>query len=446
MPAAGGRLLAPWPLLCLLFAAGATLLFLYDALRHADETQSELRLIPYLRYDQRLDFNYFYGAAQMVLHGDAGLLYPDCSPGDYPACAEAIYWPGDAIYSRPGVDEYTLAKAIVRGSYFGPPAIAFLQAPLALLSFRAAFWLFSVLSLGALAGFLYLAWRFARGAPELPFFLLGALAFVPVRETLIMGHLALFYTLATAGGFLLLRSGRPALAGLSLAFLALKPQWALLPGLYLIVRGERRAWAAMAAAAGLVFFLPFLAAGLDTLAVYLDFVRDVAAFNLVEAPHMFSWNGFLFKLTAEPVDEAVYYTLLAVTVLPLLAVWRCGDYDLGVAATVLAMLLLSNHSVWYDWALLLAAGLFLLLRSPQTGRGRRVEMWVVLLALYLAAAQSTAALLEPGRHFIDWYRKDVYLLTPVAFAALVWLASLALREGGPSLVRRRRALLPEAGS
>src|SRR3989304_4624196 len=188
------RLLArPWQLLCLLLGAVAILLFFYKGLHYADETQSELRLIPYLRYDERLDFNYFYGAADMVLHGDADLLYPDCSPGDYPQCSEPIHWPGDPLYSRPGVDEYTKAQAIVRGRYFALPAPS------------------------------------------------------------------------------------------------------------LLVRGARRAFAVMAVASALIFFVPFLATGLDVLPRYLDFVRDVADFNLEEAPHMFSWNGFLFKLGAEPV-------------------------------------------------------------------------------------------------------------------------------------------------
>src|SRR3990172_10165421 len=215
------RLLArPWQLPCLLLGAAAALLFLYDGLRYADETQSELRLIPYLRYDERLDFNYFYGAADMVLHGDAGRLYPDCSPGDYPQCSEPIHWPGDPLYSRPGVDDYTKAKAIVRGSYFGPPAIAFLPAPLALLSFRKAYWLFSLLSLGALGAFVSITWRAGRGVVEMPVVLVGVLAFKPVYETLIMGHLAIFYALALLAGLVLLRAGRPGAAGLCLPFLA----------------------------------------------------------------------------------------------------------------------------------------------------------------------------------------------------------------------------------
>jgi hypothetical protein len=417
-----------WTAICILFGLAAALLFLVNLVRYSNDTQHELRLIPDLAYDQRLDFNYFYGAAEMARHGDADNLYPDCRPGHYPKCSQIIYYPGNPIFRDPTIDEYSKATAIVRGSYFAPPAGAYLQAPLTYLSFKAAYWSWSLLSLGALGGFVLLAWRAGSGIVELPFLILGVVAFKPVHEVLIMGHFALFFALALTGGFLLLRGGKPDLAGLAFSVLALKPQWAVLPAIYLLVIGERRAFAVMAIASGAVFLVPFLIAGPETLPKYLRFLKDVYDYNLIEAPHMLSWNGFLFKLNAAPVDKPVYYALTLISVVPLLVVWWKGDFYLGVAATVTAMLLLSNHSVWYDWAILIVAALFLVLRAPSMSRTQRVEMWVVLLALYIAAGQSIHELLMPGRHFIDWYRTAFYSMTPVTLVALVWMASLAWRD------------------
>jgi hypothetical protein len=150
---------------------------------------------------------------------------------------------------------------------------------------------------------------------------------------------------------------------------------------------------------------------------------------------MFSWNGFLFKLRGGPLHggtpppEWQTYVLIAITAVPLLLIYRSRDFLLGAAGTVLAMLLLSIHSVWYDWALLSAAALFLTMRTPGMSRAHRLELWAVMLALYLACAQSTSALLTPARHNIDWHRQTIYLATPVAFAALLWLAALPYREG-----------------
>ena len=110
----------------------------------------------------------------------------------------------------------------------------------------------------------------------------------------------------------------------------------------------------------------------------------------------------------------------------MLIVWWSRDFFLSAAATVVAMLLVSTHSVWYDWALLVVAALMLVLR-PMRGT-KRVEMWVVLMALTIAASQSIGALIDPDRHNIDWPHPEFYWITPVAFFSLVWMASIAARE------------------
>jgi hypothetical protein len=156
---------------------------------------------------------------------------------------------------------------------------------------------------------------------------------------------------------------------------------------------------------------------------------------------MFSWNGLLTKLNdsevqpdgsilfyADAPSRTLVYGLIALSVLPLLVVWWSRDFLMSVAATVLAMLLVSTHSVWYDWSMLAVAALFLVLAFANRSRGRRVEMWVVLLALYLAAGHSIGEVLVPDRHDVDWHRSAFYWITPVALVSLFWMASIALRD------------------
>jgi hypothetical protein len=271
-----------------------------------------------------------------------------------------------------------------------------------------------------------------------------------VHEALIMGHSALFFCLALTAGFLLLRGRREVLAGLCFSLLALKPQWAILPGLFLLFRGEWRTLGTMFVSSCLIFFVPFFIIGLDTFSNYVHFLRWQNDLDLRDAPHMFSWNGFLFKLRGGPLYGHVpppaewTYALVAVTAIPLAVVWWGRNYLLGVAATVLAMLLISTHSVWYDWALLIVAALFLVLYSQGRSRSMRIEMWVILLALHVAAAQSISVLLRPDRFAIDWHSSGFFSLTPVAFAALVWMALLTIYDRDiklqfPSPLRFRRA-------
>jgi hypothetical protein len=458
-----------WPLdliprsaFALIAVALTWLLIVFFGAHYADETQRELRLIPWLPYDQRVDFAYFFAGADMAWHGDAADLYP--------LKGELTFYPFDPIFQEL-TDEYDNARTLARGNYYNPPALAFLQSPLTVFSFKYAFWLFSVLAITVFAAALYLAWRHGRSLPELPLLLFGALAFKPVHEALIMGHMTLFFVLALMAGLFALRARQASLAGLAFSVLALKPQWAVLPALFLLTRREWRALAVMAVVSSFVFFVPFLITGLETFRNYVQFLRSAAEIDLRDAPHMFSWNGFLFKLEGGPFKiettpvcgsfcwaydaaHAVFpgpspgliYALVAVTAVVMLVVWWSRDFYLGAAAMVIAMLLVSTHSVWYDWSLLVVAAVFLVLR-PRTRPGVGWELWIVLLALFLASGQSIDVILTPDRHLPDWHRPGLFLLTPVAFASLLWIVSVAWRDGLLRLpARLSSAPRPSAGS
>jgi alpha-1,2-mannosyltransferase len=429
-----------WTILSWLFVALSVGYIAISGIRLTNDTQETMRLLPYLTYDERVDFAYFYAGASLAYRGDAAELYP--VPG------ELTYYPYDPIFDVT-TDPYARDRLIARGNYYNPPALAFLHAPLASMSFRDAFWVFSALSLGAFVGFVAITWKSARGIPELPLLILGILTFRPVHEALIMGHSALFFCLALTAGFLLLRAKHEVLAGLCFSLLALKPQWAILPGLFLLFRWQWRTLGTMFVASSLIFLIPFFYVGLETLSNYIHFLRWQNDLDLKDAPHMFSWNGFLFKLRGGPLyghtpPDAIWtYALVAVTAIPLAIVWWGKNYLLGVAATVVAMLLISTHSVWYDWALLVIAALFLVLYSRGKSRTMRVEMWIVLLALHISAAHSIGILLRPDRFAIDWHSSGFFSLTPIAFAALVWMALLALYDPDakfevPRFVRRLR--------
>src|SRR5436190_4085575 len=164
-----------WKLVCAAFAILAALVFFNQLRQRVDETQHEQRLIPYLAYDQRTDYNYFYASATMALNGEASDLYP--------ASGENTVQPGDPAFAA-ARDDDERARLLTKGAYYNPPALALLQAPLAALDFKTSYRVFTALSLAALVAFLALAWRAGRRVPGLPLFILGALAFRLVHEVL----------------------------------------------------------------------------------------------------------------------------------------------------------------------------------------------------------------------------------------------------------------------
>jgi hypothetical protein len=421
-----------------LFAIATAVFLLISLLHSGRDTRKEMRVIPTLPYDQRVDFAYFYAAATMVWNGDGDEVYPQ----KY----EYIFYPGDPTFGMTQ-DDYLRARLLARGNYYNPPILAILQSPLASMPFDSAFWLYSAVSAGAFAVFLVLFWRAGRGIPELPMVVLGLVAFRPVHEALIMGHQSLFFVLAMGAGLLALRAKQNILAGLCLSLLAIKPQWAVLPGLFLLVRGEWRAGFAMGAGALALFGLPFLATGKSSFLNYIHFLQDQSGTDLVNAPHMFSWNGFLSKLQPNDpftapipdVNKDVVYALIALTALIVLIIWLGRDIYFGVAATIIGMLLISTHSVWYDWAFLSVAAVFMVLRPAPSYV--RAQVWILLLALFVSAAQSTDAVFAPdGRHgFLHWSEPAFFSVTLVAFGALLWMAGRVIFEGQIRIPWRRPA-------
>jgi len=344
---------------------------------------------------------------------------------------------------------------MARGNYYNPPALTMLEAPLSALDFRQAFWTFSALGCLALLGFVALTWRAGSSLPEMPLLAAGILAFRPVHEAVMMGHPSLIFAFAIGGGFLALRAGKPVLAGLLLSVLAFKPQWTVIPAALLLIRGEWRALATMAVASAVIIFVPFIATGSEAFKDYLRFLKDSATIDIKVAPHMFSWNGFLSKriIYEDPIFGALatpnmklLYGLCGITVALMLVVWRGRDFYLSVAAAVICMLLVSTRSVWYDWAFLVVPAAFLVLRPSRPVV--RVQIWVLLLALFAASAQSVAVLFEPdGRHGdLHWTTPGFFSVTLVAFGTLFWMAGLTIVEGRfslPTFAWRRRMAQPE---
>src|SRR5215217_9691601 len=100
-----------WQHVCALFVVGAMLLFAISLVQRVDETQREQRLIPYLPYDQRTDYNYFHASATMALNGEASDLYP--------TSGEKTVVPGDPAFAVARDDEER-ARLLTKGAYYNP--------------------------------------------------------------------------------------------------------------------------------------------------------------------------------------------------------------------------------------------------------------------------------------------------------------------------------------
>lgn len=184
----------------------------------------------------------FAAALAWVLSGP-GLLKPNGEPitADFGIFYVAGRLGAAAYDWRQVSDAFTAAFGVDSGgvSWNYPPPLLLVMTALAALPYPAAALLWVG---GGLAAFVLVIRRAAPG----PAWLLAALAFPGTTTNLMSGQTGLWVTAALGAGLLLLER-RPALAGLALSALALKPNLAVLLPVALVAGGHWRALAAAAA-------------------------------------------------------------------------------------------------------------------------------------------------------------------------------------------------------
>ncbi|MEX1254158.1 MAG: glycosyltransferase family 87 protein [Dehalococcoidia bacterium] len=297
------------------------------------------------------------------------------------------WWRADELGDFPMF--FDAARHLDANGIYGP-ALALLMHPLTYLGIENAYRAY--LALGALA-MLAVAYLAQRGvdSPEAKLAVaLGVLAVPQIHWALRFGHLTPFLALAALSGLLLLQR-RPALAGVCFAFLALKPQYLAVPGLYLLWTRDGRALASLLACVAVLQVVGFAAVGFDTVGWYLGLVFDWgsdASDNLlpVQQAWQYAWPGFLLSagLDANPL---VVFDLALLSLGAVALVWLRADRAAALAAVAFGMLIVTPYSNFYDWGLI-AVGAALFLRTEMRWP---LAAPIACAALYGALLASQAA-------------------------------------------------------
>lgn len=207
----------------------------------------------------------FYVAGRTVLQGTPGQLYP--SPAD-----TAFFTTAFNTLAHQVLPHMPAASTAI---YMYPPLVALLFAPFSVMPPEWSMLAWQVTSVLAVAAS---AWLVAAltDKKNMSFFWFAFL-FLPVFQTLLIGHLGLVCgLLPLLAGFYLLMRGRHAAAGCVWALLLLKPQF--LPAVLLVSGAlalERR-WqcaAGLIGGASLVSVITVLCLGPDTFAAWLQSFR-----------------------------------------------------------------------------------------------------------------------------------------------------------------------------
>jgi hypothetical protein len=295
-----------------------------------------------------------------------------------------------------------------------PPTFLLAVLPLGWLTFNHALAMYSLLGVLSYAAVLAC---FARGVSPASRPML--LAFPGVAVTLGMGQNALF-TVAVAGGALLLQEFDSVWAGLCVALLVIKPQLGILFPLALIL-GRR--WKSFVAAA--LCSASFIGASTYFLGrdAWLAFASFLPEFNrvVVENGGAQMWTGMpsIFALCrgvglSMSGAYLVHCVFAAFAVAVMIWLWaERGRFELRAASLVLATLAIQPYSMFYDlvWMVLPIA---LLMRDARVAPINRAE-WVVLAGAWLSPA-------------IGFLANHVQVYFPIAPVALIAMLVMVARR------------------
>jgi hypothetical protein len=296
------------------------------------------------------DWTMFWAQAMVVRAGDAPDMY------DFDNAVNTQLQALSQFYTGHGRFQFALPVAY-------PPWFAALFLPFTFTSPPIGFALYSALSFACA---LWLVFRLKQVLPSVP--LLGVVVLVlgayPVALGLFMGQVAVFMAVAVAEMFISFRAGRDFRAGLWLAALLLKPQYAVVFGLLILWKWRLRALLGSAVGTLTLFALGLVVVGFPAFLRISESAGDFADFRSEHAGVllMVNWRAFaLYSLPEVTPTLGVVITLVlsAASVIVLLAFWRgpwdprSPDFSARFAALSLGTIATSYHSHVHGMALVM---------------------------------------------------------------------------------------------
>ncbi len=341
------------------------------------------------QYAVRNDFRLAYGAAVDTLHNGYGHLY------DLAAQKAAVEGLGPGFYWSP---------------FLNPPPLVWLATPLTALPFNIAIVLWSLLILAALA----LTWYLVAPGSTLARAAFGAmwLGLFPIAFGLMVGQPVALVAVGVAACWWLAERDRPALAGLALALIAVKPQLALLVPLCLVVAGHARVFGAWLAVTLFIGLISLALLGHDGVARYRDALALAAGWQITRG---YAVSGLI------GTGPQLYLAQALALAASVAAAWRWRQTGTAVpiAAGIIGSLLFTPYVGFQDFAMLVVAGWLVLRAQPSAAQVAILVVGFALLELAL-----------------------LVLAVPILVAEVLLLATLIVQTPIPASTRPSEHAIP----
>jgi hypothetical protein len=243
-----------------------------------------------------------------------------------------------------------------------PPVLAALLVPLTLIPPPVAFGIWTVLSLGSA---IHLLWRVGQFVPTAGRLRIAVIFFtsLPVLQAVLLGQPVLLLASALAEAYLALRRGADFQGGAWLGLLAIKPQYGLLLGAFLLWKRRWYAVAGAGASVAVVVGASVLVAGPAGVLGYANAVSAMGDFRdpYAAAAEMINWRALI--VNARPsignTSGVVLFVILSGLTVAALA-WaargpwrpRTAVLEWQLAAVIVGTFLVSYHSHMHGLVLL----------------------------------------------------------------------------------------------
>jgi hypothetical protein len=252
------------------------------------------------------------GQEHLFFMSDFGSLYTsfiDMRAGNFSRISDIDL---HAIYQHGLLGGINLSGGIYPLQY--PPVIALVFSPLSFLPFNLAFVIWTVIEVGLLIWLIYLFDRLFSewSRQERLVLIVTLLAFFPLTETILTGQFSLFLSICLVQVFLSMKNNRPIHAGIWMAFLLIKPQMVLIPGLMLL---NKRFWRGAVSAALTYIALLIFTSLLFGLEPWIKYFQLLVNMNINYKGYSFipeieyTLKGILTKILANSQSSTV--TLLS---------------------------------------------------------------------------------------------------------------------------------------
>jgi hypothetical protein len=294
------------------------------------------------------DWGLFYGQATALAAGDVSAMYQVDRLGEYVQRLAA----------------YTTAPAepLLQWPSPYPPVLAGALEPLTRMPPPLAFGLWTCLSLAAA---LHLVWRISQLVPEGGRLRLAVIFFttLAVVQAFALGQPVVLLAVAMGEAYLSLRSGADFRGGMWLGLIALKPQYGLLLGVFLLWKRRWRAVLGACVTALALVAASALVAGPQALLDYAAAVQAMSDFRnpYAAAAEMVNWRALIVNARPSIGNESgilLFAILSAATVAAIVwstrGEWRVGSPRLEwqLSAVLVGTFLVSYHSHMHGLVLL----------------------------------------------------------------------------------------------